>query len=60
MAITMENYGITWTDAEGRPHAAATAYDERSAQQRRDRLEADGCTNVEILKVKPGELPTVP
>ncbi|MDX3838960.1 HNH endonuclease family protein [Streptomyces europaeiscabiei] len=54
---TMQNYGITWTDPTGTPRASAVAYDKPSAQHRKATLEATGCTAVEIVAVKPGELP---
>jgi hypothetical protein len=57
MTITMQNYGLTWTDADGTPRASAVAYDERSAEQRRDELVAAKATDVEIVPVKPGNCP---
>lgn len=57
---TMPNYGLTWTDPTGTPRASAVAYDEPSAQHRKATLEATGCTAVEIVAVKPGELPEPP
>jgi hypothetical protein len=56
MAITMTNYGLTWTDPDGTPRAAAVSYDRGSAEERKGRLEAEGCTDVEIVETKPGEL----
>jgi len=53
----MNNYALTWTGPDGRPHASAIAYDEPSAARRRDELEAAGCTRVEIVTVAPGQLP---
>ncbi len=53
----MDNYALTWTDPTGTPQASAVAYDQPSARQRRDELEAAGCTNVEIATVLPGQLP---
>jgi hypothetical protein len=55
--ITMRNYGLTWTDPTGTPRASAVAYDEPSAQYRKAALEREGCTSVEIMAVRPGELP---
>ncbi|MER5376240.1 hypothetical protein [Streptomyces sp. NPDC002553] len=55
--ITMQNYGLTWTDPTGTPRASAVAYDEPSAQYRKAVLESVGCTSVEIVAVRPGELP---
>lgn len=57
MTITMQNYGLTWTDPDGVRRASAVAYDEASAGQRRDELETAKATDVEIVPVKPGELP---
>jgi hypothetical protein len=54
---TMQNYGLTWTDPTGTPRAAAVAYDERSAQHRKGVLESERCASVEIVPIKPGELP---
>ncbi|WP_407109552.1 hypothetical protein ACE1N8_00045 [Streptomyces sp. DSM 116494] len=55
--ITMQNYGLTWTDPTGTPRASAVAYDKPSAQDRKADLESVGCTSVEIVAVRPGELP---
>lgn len=54
---TMQNYGLTWTEPDGTPRASGVAYDEPSAQDRKDALESAHCTSVEIMAVKPGELP---
>ncbi|MGQ4464623.1 hypothetical protein ACN6LC_003716 [Streptomyces violaceoruber] len=54
---TMQNYALTWTDPTGTPRSSAVAYDQPSAQDRKAALEGDGCTNVQILAVRPGELP---
>jgi hypothetical protein len=53
----MKNYGLTWTDPDGTPRAAAVSYDKASADHRKRRLEADGATDVEVVETKPGELP---
>ncbi|MFF0515504.1 hypothetical protein [Streptomyces sp. NPDC004250] len=55
--ISMQNYGLTWTDITGTPRSSAVAYDESSAQDRKADLVNDGCTNVEIVAVRPGKLP---
>ncbi|QER90542.1 hypothetical protein [Streptomyces tendae] len=55
--ITMQNYCLTWTDSIGTPRSSAVAYDEPSAQDRKAALESSGCTSVEIVAVRPGELP---
>ncbi|WP_392971232.1 hypothetical protein [Streptomyces sp. LN245] len=52
----MKNYGLTWTDPDGTSRAAAVSYDKASADERKARLEADGCTAVEVVETKPGEL----
>jgi hypothetical protein len=57
MTITMQNYGLTWTDADGTRRASAVAYDKGSGEQRKADLEKGGATEVEIVAVKPGELP---
>ncbi|MFD9075976.1 hypothetical protein [Streptomyces lasiicapitis] len=56
MTTTMINYRLDWTDTTGRRRTSAVAYDKTSAQDRKQRLEADGCTNVTVRQVKPGEL----
>ncbi|RSS67630.1 hypothetical protein [Streptomyces sp. WAC06128] len=55
--ITMQNYGLTWTDPTGTPRSSAVAYDEPSAQDRKADLKNAGCTSVQIVAVRPGELP---
>lgn len=57
MTITMQNYGLTWTDPHGTPRASAVAYDKTSADHRKGELEKAGATGIEILPIKPGELP---
>lgn len=56
MAITMDNYGLTWTDADGKTHAAVCHYDKNSAEDRQTELEAAGCTAVEVVSVKVGQV----
>lgn len=53
----MQNFGLTWTDPTGIPRASGVAYDARSARHRKGVLESEGCTSVEIVAIKPGELP---
>ncbi|MFF6829059.1 hypothetical protein [Streptomyces longwoodensis] len=60
MTITMQNYGLTWTDAEGVPRASAVAYDKPSGERQKQALEAAGCTGVELVPVRPGTLPEPP
>lgn len=56
MVIKMENYGIRWTSPTGKHHASAVSYDKRSAEGRKAELEAAGCTDIEVLPTKVGEL----
>ncbi|MEU5900524.1 hypothetical protein [Streptomyces venezuelae] len=56
MAITMKNYGLTWTDPDGVPRATVCSYDKGSAEDRKKKLEAAKCKNVRISETKPGEL----
>jgi hypothetical protein len=53
----MKNFSLTWTDPDGTARAAAVSYDKASAETRKARLEAAGCTDVEVVETKPGELP---
>ncbi|MFC8985985.1 hypothetical protein [Streptomyces sp. NPDC057115] len=53
----MQNYALTWTDTTGTPQASAVAYDQPSADRRKTALETADCTEVEIVAVKPGQLP---
>ncbi|MFI1530758.1 hypothetical protein [Streptomyces griseus] len=53
----MKNYALTWTDASGQRQASSVAYDEGSANGRKDDLEAEGATDVTIVPIRPGELP---
>lgn len=53
----MQNYALTWTDSDGVARASAVAYDKPSASKRRDELETAGCTSIEIVPVRPGQLP---
>lgn len=55
MAITMTNYGLTWTDPDGTPRAASVSYDKASAEDRKKRLVAAKCKDIEIVETKPGE-----
>ncbi|MFF8100211.1 hypothetical protein ACF07S_10605 [Streptomyces sp. NPDC016640] len=53
----MQSYAFTWTSPDGQPRASAVAYDKPSADRRRTELEDAGCTDIQIVPVKPGELP---
>ncbi|MDQ0681148.1 hypothetical protein QFZ66_000320 [Streptomyces sp. B4I13] len=57
MTSVMQNYGLRWTDPDGTPQASAGRYDKRSAKHRRTELKAVGCTRVEIVPVRPGDVP---
>lgn len=57
MTISMRSFALTWTDADGVPRASAVSYDQASAEQRRDELVAAKATDIEIVPVRPGELP---
>lgn len=57
MTINMTNYGLTWTDPDGKPQASAVAYDKSSGEEQKKVLEDAGCADVEIVEVKPGQLP---
>ncbi|WP_340375950.1 hypothetical protein U5640_12785 [Streptomyces sp. SS7] len=57
MTINMINFGLTWTDPEGVHRASAVAYDAASGERQKQRLEDAGCTDVELVEVRPGQLP---
>ncbi|MDX3800479.1 hypothetical protein [Streptomyces sp. AK04-3B] len=57
MTSVMQYYGLLWTDPDGAPQASAGRYDKRSAKHRRTELKAVGCTRVEIVPVRPGDVP---
>lgn len=56
MTKTIENYGMRWTDVNGVNRASAVSYNKASADDCKARLEATGCTDVEIAATKVGEL----
>ncbi|MFE2700985.1 hypothetical protein ACFXI6_12225 [Streptomyces mirabilis] len=56
MTTTITNYGLTWIAPDGTARADVVSYDKASAEQRKSRLEAAGCTAVEVVETKPGEL----
>ncbi|MEW2393143.1 hypothetical protein AB0933_32760 [Streptomyces venezuelae] len=58
MAIKMTNYVLTWTDTDGVKRASAVSYDEGSARDRAEKLDAAQCTDIVVSEAKPGELPT--
>ncbi|GAB7110100.1 hypothetical protein JCM4814A_84150 [Streptomyces phaeofaciens JCM 4814] len=57
MSTVTKRYGLLWTDPDGAPQASAASYDKRSAKYRRTELEAVGCTSIELVQVRYGELP---
>lgn len=47
---------VKWVRAhDGRRMVSAVSYDKPSAEHRQAALEAEGATNIEIVKVKPGQ-----
>jgi hypothetical protein len=57
MTIAMQNFGLTWTDPDGTPRASGVSYDRASADRRKGELEGGGCTGVQVIETRPGELP---
>ncbi|MFC9497720.1 hypothetical protein [Streptomyces sp. NPDC056982] len=55
MAITMENWVLTWTDTEGKPRRSVVSYNRSSAEDRKERLLAEGCTDV-VVSLEPSRL----
>ncbi|MFF0736928.1 hypothetical protein ACFYVK_35605 [Streptomyces chartreusis] len=53
----MQNYALTWTTSDGTPRASAVAYNKASAEQRKTELKGAGATSVEVVLVRPGQLP---
>lgn len=56
MAIAMDDYGLTWTDGNGKHHASVCHYDKKSADDLKAELETAGCTAVEVVPVKVGQV----
>ncbi|WP_282790957.1 hypothetical protein [Streptomyces sp. CC224B] len=56
MTTTMISYRLEWTDPTGKNHTSAVTYDKPSAQDRKQRLETEGCTEITVRQVNPGEL----
>ncbi|MFF8610869.1 hypothetical protein ACF06X_33725 [Streptomyces sp. NPDC015346] len=50
----MVNYRLHWTE-NGERRTSAVSYGLSSAEHRKQQLETAGATDVEIVKVKPGE-----
>ncbi|MEV6012011.1 HNH endonuclease signature motif containing protein [Streptomyces sp. NPDC051976] len=57
VAITMKNFGLTWTAPDGVHRSSTVSYDKPSAVGRQKELEDAGCTEVEISEINPGQLP---
>ncbi|MEU1192017.1 hypothetical protein [Streptomyces sp. NPDC005859] len=57
MTTATHHYALVWTDRDGVPQASAGRYDKPAAKRRRKALKETGCTRVEIVPVRPGELP---
>ncbi|MFF1604209.1 hypothetical protein ACFVYV_43490 [Streptomyces mirabilis] len=55
MAITMENFGLTWTDPDGTARTSGVSYDQANASHRKQELEDAHAEDVEIVETKPGE-----
>lgn len=53
----MQNYALTWTDPDGTPRSSAVAYDKTSGERQAQNLRDAHCTDVELVEVKPGQLP---
>ncbi|MFJ2752788.1 hypothetical protein [Streptomyces sp. NPDC087297] len=52
----MDNYRVKWVRAsDGRPMVSAVSYDLPSAEHRKTALETEGATDIEIVKVRPGQ-----
>lgn len=54
--MAMVNYRVKWARPRDRqPQVSGVSYDLPSAEHRRAALEAEGATDIEIVKVKPGQ-----
>lgn len=51
----MKNYRLRYRKTDGAAVTTAAAYSRTVAEERRQELEAEGMTEVEIFEVKPGE-----
>lgn len=52
----MVNYRVKWVQArDGRLMVSAVSHDRPSAEHRKAALKAGGATDIEIVKVKPGQ-----
>lgn len=51
----MKNYKIDYTRPDGERRRTAVAFNLSSAERRKQGLEDEGNTDVEIVSVKPGE-----
>ncbi|WP_329126137.1 hypothetical protein [Streptomyces sp. NBC_01353] len=50
----MDIYRVKWTHG-GKERTSVVSYDLPSANDRKTQLEAEGATDIDIVKVKPGE-----
>ncbi|MFD9005046.1 hypothetical protein ACFV0T_29520 [Streptomyces sp. NPDC059582] len=60
MTTATQRYGLVWTDREGVSQVSAGRFDKPAAKRRRKALKETGCTRVEIVAVRPGEVPELP
>lgn len=51
----MKNYRIRYVTPEGTTKTTVVAFDASSAETRKNRLQDEGHTDVEVFEVKPGE-----
>lgn len=49
----MENFKVTWTGRDGKPRVSAVGYDKATAEQRKERLNAEEYDDVEVVEAKP-------
>ncbi|MFE5514007.1 hypothetical protein ACFQ9J_26085 [Streptomyces sp. NPDC056529] len=55
-SVPMVNYRVKWVRArDGKTMVSTVSYDQPSAEQRKADLEAEGATDIKIVKVRPGE-----
>lgn len=55
-SVPMVNYRVKWVRArDGKTMVSMVSYDQPSAEQRKADLEAEGATDIKIVKVRPGE-----
>ncbi|WP_239516513.1 MULTISPECIES: hypothetical protein [unclassified Streptomyces] len=55
-SVAMVNYRVRWVRArDGKAMVSAVSYDQPSAEHRKADLEAEGATDIKIVKVRAGE-----